>query len=302
MRLRLLSLLFLVALWGTGCSGAAAPVAAPASTSSSVPTETPAPTATATPEAEAGVKQFSYVVENAIPHDPAAFTQGLVYADDIFYEGTGLRGQSTLRKVNPETGKVIQGVRYPPDIFAEGVAVLGDKIYQLTWQSNLGYVFDKETLQAEGQFSYPTEGWGLTHDGERLIMSDGTATLYFIDPESLEITGQVAVTDDEGPVTMLNELEYIDGRVYANIWQTERIAIIDPATGRVTAYIDLAGLPDEEARTELMGLHGLANEAALANFLRTQGTLNGIAYDAATDRLFVTGKLWPKIYEIDLVE
>ena len=246
-------------------------------------------------------QRFGYFVVDEIDHDIRAFTQGLVYADGIFYEGTGLRGQSTLRKVDPETGEVLTGVRYPEQYFAEGVAVMGDRIFQLTWQSNTGFIFDRETLESAGQFTYPTEGWGLTHDGARLIMSDGTAALYFLDPESQEIVDQVPVQDDQGPVTMLNELEYIDGQVFANIWQTEQIAIIDPTTGNITGYIDLAGLPDEDARADLMAAYALENEEDLAAFLRTQGTLNGIAYDAENDRLFVTGKLWPEIYEIDLV-
>ncbi len=271
--------------------------------SPTVPEAAPTPLAAASeegPRPEAP-QRFNYEVVDEIDHDIRAFTQGLVYADGIFYEGTGLRGQSTLRKVDPETGEVLTGVRYPEQYFAEGVAVFGDRIFQLTWQSNIGFIFDRETLEAAGQFTYPTEGWGLTHDGERLIMSDGTAALYFLDPESQEIVDQKPVQDDQGPVAMLNELEYIDGQVFANIWQTEQIAIIDPATGNVTGYIDLAGLPDEDARADLMAAYALDNEEDLAAFLRTQGTLNGIAYDAENDRLFVTGKLWPEIYEIDLV-
>ena len=244
--------------------------------------------------------RFGYRVVDQLRHDLQAFTQGLVYEDDIFYEGTGLRGESTLRKVDPATGEVQAGIRYPDQYFAEGVTVLDDRIFQLTWQSNIGFILDKATLELLDQFSYPTEGWGLTDDGARLIMSDGTATLIFLDPTTLAITGQVAVQDDQGPVAMLNELEYIDGQVYANIWQTEQIAIIDPATGHVTAYIDLAGLPDEDARAELMAAYGLADEQALTAFLRSRGTLNGIAYDADEERLFVTGKLWPEIHEIDL--
>jgi glutamine cyclotransferase len=282
-------------------AAATAPAAATPAVESATATPGEAPTTAPAPTAPEAPQRFNYQIVDEIDHDIRAFTQGLVYADGIFYEGTGLRGQSTLRKVDPETGEVLTGVRYPEQYFAEGVAVMGDRVFQLTWQSNIGFIFDSETLESAGQFTYPTEGWGLTHDGERLIMSDGTATLYFLDPETQKIVDQLPVQDDQGPVAMLNELEYIEGRIFANIWQTEQIAIIDPATGNVTGYIDLAGLPDEDARADLMAAYALENEEDLAAFLRTQGTLNGIAYDAENDRLFVTGKLWPEIYEIDLV-
>jgi glutamine cyclotransferase len=277
------------------------PPAAPTPTAAAEETPTPVAASSDAKANPAAPQQFGYRVVDESDHDIRAWTQGLVYADGIFYEGTGLRGQSTLRKVDPESGEVLTGVRYPEQYFAEGVAVFDDRVFQLTWQSNVGFIFDRETLASVGQFTYPTEGWGLTHDGERLIMSDGTAMLYFLDPETQEIVGQIPVQDDRGPVAMLNELEYIDGQIFANIWQTEQIAIIDPTTGNVTGYIDLAGLPDEDARADLMAAYALENEEDLAAFLRKQGTLNGIAYDAENDRLFVTGKLWPEIYEIDLV-
>ena len=306
----LLTLLTWGALLGSGCRGesAVAPSAGvrPTATATVAATPTPSPEPTERPTEPPANQtvtpvRFGYVVVEEFEHDPGAFTQGLVFVDGVFYEGTGLRGQSTLRRVDPATGEVLQGIRYPEQYFAEGVAVLDDRIFQLTWQSQTGFILDRETFELEGQFTYPTEGWGLTHDGERLIMSDGTPTLYFLDPATQDIIGQITVQDDQGPVAMLNELEYIDGQIYANVWQTEQIAIIDPASGNVTGYIDLSGLPDDDARAELIEFHDLADEQALAAFLSSRATLNGIAYDAATDRLFVTGKLWPELYEIDLV-
>jgi glutamine cyclotransferase len=226
---------------------------------------------------------YGYRIVNAYPHDPEAFTQGLVFQDGIFYEGTGLRGESTLRKVDLESGEVLQLYSLPPQYFGEGITIFGERAIQLTWQSGTGFVYDKESFEWLETFSYATEGWGITHDGMRLIMSDGTATLYFWDPETFEETGRVQVYDDNGPVVRLNELEYIQGQVYANIWLTDFVAIIDPQSGGVIAYIDLGGLLAPEDRA------------------RQVDVLNGIAYDAAGDRLFVTGKLWPKLFEIELV-
>jgi len=182
-----------------------------------------------------------------------------------------------------ETGEVLQIFHLPAEYFGEGITSYGDKIIQLTWRSKVGFVYDEESFEQLGEFNYDCEGWGLTHDGERLIMSDGTAKLHFLDPETFEETGTVEVQDDEGPVTQLNELEYVQGRVYANIWYTDLIAIIEPQTGQVTGWIDLAGLLSPE-------------DSIGAN------VLNGIAYDFENDRLFVTGKLWPKLFEIELVE
>lgn len=244
------------------------------------PTSLPATPSTATRE---GTPVYGYRVVNAYPHDPYAFTQGLVYEDGIFYEGTGLTlGRSSLRKVAVETGEVLQITNLPSEYFGEGIAVVGDRIWQLTWQNHVAFLWDKETFEQLSTVQYPTEGWGLTYDGERLIMSDGTATLYFRDPATFEVLGQVTVYDEEGTVTRLNELEYIEGKVFANVWTTERIAIIDPTTGRVDAWLDLTGLLD---------LSGLPEEVDV---------LNGIAYDAAGERLFVTGKWWPTLYEIEI--
>ena len=223
---------------------------------------------------------YTYTVVNVYPHDQTAFTQGLVFEDGTLYEGTGLWGQSSLRRVNLETGNVTQLYELPDDLFGEGITIFGDKIIQITWQNHAGFVYDKNFFDLLQEFTYSTEGWGITHDGTNLIMSDGTANLYFLDPETFQIIDQIEVIDEE-PITQLNELEYIDGRVYANIWHENKIAIIDPETGQVTGWINLEGLKAAE--------HPTAN------------VLNGIAYDQNSMRLFVTGKLWSNLYEIELV-
>jgi glutamine cyclotransferase len=242
----------------------------------------PLPTGTPGSPGPGLVPVYTYRIVNTYPHDRGAFTQGLVFEEGVLYEGTGLRGRSTLRIVELETGDVLKLHSLPVQLFGEGVTVYGDRIFQLTWKAQVGFVYDRdfELLQ---EFHYPTEGWGITHDGQRLIMSDGTSTLHFLDPETLEEIGRIEIYDQNGPVTSLNELEYIDGTVYANVWKTDRIALIDPHTGQVTGWIDLTGLLSEEDR------------------LLPVDVLNGIAYDAGDDRLFVTGKLWPKIFEIELV-
>ncbi len=224
---------------------------------------------------------YGYRVLAVHPHDPAAFTQGLVYYQGDFYEGTGLRGRSSLRRVALETGQVMQKRDLPDAYFGEGVTLFDDRLYQLTWQSHVGFVYDRASFDLLSTFDYPTEGWGLTHNGRELIMSDGTPTLHFLDPVTLQELRRVTVRDENGPVQRLNELEYIQGEVYANVWQTERIALIDPATGRVLAWIDLSGLlpPDDRPGANV---------------------LNGIAWDETGHRLFVTGKLWPKLFQIEL--
>lgn len=229
------------------------------------------------------VPVYGYKVVNAYPHDKRAFTQGLVFEDGFLYEGTGLVGRSTLRKVELETGKIVKGRKVSDEYFGEGITIYGNKIIQLTLRASVGLVYDKESFELVGQFNYPTEGWGITHDGKSLIRSDGTSTLYFLNPETFEQTGRIEVTDSDGPVTGLNELEYVQGQIYANVWRTDRIARIDPKTGRVTGWIDLAGLLGLYSRGQLVDV------------------LNGIAYDAANGRLFVTGKLWPKVFEIEPV-
>lgn len=223
-----------------------------------------------------------YRVIGSYPHDRAAFTQGLVYDGGFFYEGTGLHGRSTLRKVNPASGRVLKEIGLSPSDFGEGVTVFGDRIFQLTWQSRVGFVYDKGSFRQLRKFTYAHEGWGITHDGKRLIISDGTSILHLLDPKDLHETGTLRVRDDRGPVEGLNELEYVRGAIYANVWPTETIAVIDSRTGWVTAWIDLRGLLARE------DLHGA-------------DVPNGIAHDAIGNRLFVTGKFWPKLFEIKLI-
>ncbi len=226
---------------------------------------------------------ITYTVINSYPHDRNAFTQGLAFADGALYEGTGLRGLSTLRKVELETGDILQLSKLPNNNFGEGITIYKDKVIQLTWQSNVGYVYNRESFELIEEFNYPTEGWGITYDGNRLIMSDGSSYLYFLDPETFEEIGRVEVVDNDIPITMLNELEYVHGEIYANVWLTDRIVRIMPQTGQVTGWIDLKGILSNED----------GNEQA--------GVLNGIAHDAENDRLFVTGKMWPKLFEIELI-
>lgn len=258
---------------------AAVPAVQPASP---LPTAAPTP-ATALSAPDAATPVYSYRVVAEYPHAPDAFTQGLQYIDGVLYEGTGLHGASSLRRVDLETGTVLQSVPLEAAYFGEGIVVVDDRIVQLTWQSNVGFVYDRKSLARIGQFSYPTEGWGITFDGKHLIMSDGTSTLYRWDAQTMEEVGRIEVTDQGEPVMRLNELEIVKGEIWANIWQTDRIARIDPATGQVAGWIDLAGLLSAEDR------------------VRPVDVLNGIAYDAAGDRLFVTGKLWPKLFEIELL-
>jgi glutamine cyclotransferase len=229
------------------------------------------------------VPVYGYKVVNAYPHDKRAFTQGLVFEDGFLYEGTGLVGRSTLRKVELETGKIVKGRKVSDEYFGEGITIYGDKIIQLTLRARVGFIYDKDSFELLGQFNYPTEGWGITHDGKSLIRSDGTSTLYFLNPETFEETSRIEVADGDGPVSGLNELEYVQGQIYANVWRTDRIARIDPKTGKVTGWIDLAGLLGMEARGQLVDV------------------LNGIAYDTENGRLFVTGKLWPKLFDIELI-
>ncbi len=234
-------------------------------------------------EAASKIPVYTYQIVNEYPHDPAAFTQGLVWSEGEFYEGTGLRGESTLRRVEPETGTVQQIISLPANYFGEGITLWEDQIIQITWQEQTALVYDRETFEQIGQFAYNTEGWGITHDGRQLIMSDGSNTLTFRDPATFAETGQVQVLDGNTPISQLNELEYINGEVWANIWQTDRIVRIDPATGQVTGWVDLTGLRPPETQGD------------------SNAVLNGIAYDAENGRLFVTGKRWPVLYEIEVV-
>ncbi|QRO02491.1 glutaminyl-peptide cyclotransferase [Archangium violaceum] len=224
-----------------------------------------------------------FQVVHSWPHDPEAFTQGLVYREGRLYESTGIHGESEVREVELETGRVLRGHALAWEHFGEGLALLGGRLYQLTWQSHVGFIYDAETFQEVGRFSYSTDGWGLTDDGSSLILSDGTSTLRFLDPATFQVRRTVTVTDGSAEVWQLNELEYVNGEVYANVWKRDVIARIDPATGHVTGWIDLTGLlrPEDQSGNE--------------------DVLNGIAYDAANDRLLVTGKRWPKLFQIRVV-
>jgi len=233
--------------------------------------------------ATSAVPVFTVSIINAYPHDRDAFTQGLVFENDVLYEGTGLRGRSTLRRVDLKTGEILQVRKLPDHLFGEGIAVFGERIIQLTWQAGIGFVYDRSRFELLSEFRYPTQGWGITHDGKRLIMSDGTSTLRILNPVTFEEIGRIEVLDRDGPVARLNELEYVKGEIYANVWQTDRIARIAPDTGEVVGWIDLTGILKPEDRIEPVDV------------------LNGIAYDADNDRLFVTGKLWPELFEIELV-
>ena len=225
---------------------------------------------------------YTYEIVNTHPHDRNAFTQGLAFDNGFLYEGTGRYGNSSLRKVDLATGDVLQMRRLSSDYFGEGITIYDDTIVQLTWESHTGFVYNKNSFNLLRQFSYPTEGWGITYDGERLIMSDGTSRLHFLNPQTLETTGYIEVSDNNKPVSRLNELEYVNGKIYANVWRTDRIAVIEPRDGRVTAWIDLSGLLQTQ------------------DYSGPVDVLNGIAYDAQADRLFVTGKLWPFLFEIKL--
>ena len=230
--------------------------------------------------ANSKVVHYTYTIVNKYHHDENAYTQGLVFEDGSLYESTGLYGYSTLRRVKLETGEVLQLYALPDGYYGEGIAIVGDRIIQLTWLKNKGFVYDKHSFELLQEFSYSNEGWGITYDGNRLIMSDGTANLYFIDPQTFEKVGQVEV-HEMAPVTQINELEYIKGKVYANIWKEEKIAVINPQTGQVERWIDLSGIQDIE------------NPGV-------DKVLNGIAYDVKEDRLFVTGKMWPHLFEIEV--
>jgi len=231
----------------------------------------------------AAVPTYGYTVVRSYPHDTQAFTEGLLYRDGFLYESTGLNGKSSIRKVDLASGKVLQSKDIPPQYFGEGLTVWGDTLVGLTWQTQTGFVFDLKTFAFKSQFSYPGEGWGLTHNGKELIMSDGTATLRFLDPKTFLELRRVKVTADGIAVDQLNELEVVEGEIFANIWHTNTIARIDPATGKITGWIDFGKLYPGAGK----GRNG-------------EDVMNGIAYDAEKKRLFVTGKLWPKIYEVKI--
>ena len=260
--------------------------------STATPTLTVNPTMAITPSPTnmEKVTQYSYSIVNTYPHNTNAFTEGLVYSDDYLYESTGLLedssgnilSPSSLRQVDLTTGNIVTQTTLPDQYFGEGMTIVNNTIIQLTWQTNIGFIYNKNTFDQIGNFTYPTEGWGLTYNGSQLIMSDGTNNLYFLNATTFQRVGQVQVHDGAAPVVNINELEYVNGDVYANIWLTNKIAIINPQTGQVKAWIDLTGLP------------GPANP-------NPDSVLNGIAYDQQNNRLFVTGKEWPNLYQIKLV-
>ena len=230
-------------------------------------------------QAAAPLPMFGYTVVHTYPHDRDAFTQGLQVLDGAFYEGTGLNGRSSIRKVKIETGEVLQKRDVPAQYFGEGITVRGNELFQLTWQSGVALVYDRATFAPKRQFKYSGEGWGLTQDTTALIMSDGSEFLRFLDPVTFAEKRRVRVTVAGAPLKNLNELEYVKGEVFANVWQTDYVARIDPATGNVNGYIDFRGLLTSRER-------------------EATDVLNGIAYDEATDRLFITGKLWPRVFEV----
>jgi glutaminyl-peptide cyclotransferase len=243
-----------------------------------------APEPAATPSAQNETPVDGYEIVKVFPHDRRAFTQGLVIADGFLYEGTGQHGQSSIRRIRLETGEVLAEHKLGAEYFGEGIAAWGPLLMQLTYKTQVGFVYDRATFKLRTTFHYAGEGWGLTADSRRLIMSDGTQALRFLDPDLLKETGRLTVMDRGEPVVYLNELEFVRGEIYANVWQTSRVARIDPDTGHVTRWIDLSGLLTDADRAGGVDV------------------LNGIAHDPATDRLFVTGKLWPKLFEIRIVQ
>jgi glutamine cyclotransferase len=246
------------------------------------------PTTPSTPQdtthADTTVTIYTYKIISEYPHDINAFTEGLVFENGFLYEGTGSYGGSSIRKVRLETGEILQIHQMPTIYFGEGIAIYQNRIIQLTFTSRIGFIYDKTSFDSLEAFYYPTEGWGLTYDGTRLIMSDGTSMLRFWDPVTLRQVDSIQVFDDTLAVTQLNELEYVKGKIYANVWKSDRIAIISRQTGRVEGWIDLSGIrltfPPQNPLPEV---------------------LNGIAYDKDADRLFVTGKYWPKLFEIQIL-
>ena len=228
---------------------------------------------------------YNYKVVHSFPHDPDAFTQGLVYDKGVFYEGTGQEAGSSLREVELETGKVVRQHNLESSLFGEGITLYRDRIYQVSWRNKVGFVYEKSTFNVLNKIYYQTEGWGLATINDNIVMSDGTNVLYFFEPEMFTVVSRIEVYDDEKKVDQLNELEYIEGEIWANIWQTDRIARIDPVNGKVNSYIDLASIFPEAKRRE-----------------SGADVLNGIAYDAVNKRIFVTGKRWPKLYEIIITE
>jgi glutaminyl-peptide cyclotransferase len=229
---------------------------------------------------DARAQQVSYEVVSSYPHDPTSFTQGLLWHDGGLYEGTGLKGESKLRRLEFPSGRVLKEINLPSEFFGEGIALVDSRLIQLTWQSHKGFVYDLDTFRKLQEFAYDTEGWGLTCDGKNLILSDGSSSLFYLDPQTFKPIRKLAVTMNGKPLTELNELEFIEGEIWANVWQTDLIVRIDPSTGRVTSFLNLKGILAPSDKTG------------------REDVLNGIAYDAEHKRIFVTGKLWPRIFEI----
>ena len=227
-------------------------------------------------------QKVSYETVATYPHDPDAFLQGLVWYDNGFYESTGLYGESTLRRVEFPSGKVLKKISLPAELFGEGLALVDNHLVQITWQTHKGFVYDRETFRQTREFTYDTEGWGITYDGKYLIMSDGSSALTYLDPQTYQPVKKLNVTMNGRPVLELNELEFIEGEIWSNVWQTDTILRIDPATGKVTSYLDMRGVLPREFRTG------------------HEDVLNGIAYDAAHKRIFISGKKWPRIIEIKI--
>ena len=273
-------LLWPLVLLLAACGGSAG---SPASAAEPVPTPAPEPPPPAEPAAPA---VFGYRVVQEFPHDPRAFTQGLFFHEGFLYESTGLRGESTLRRVDLETGEVLEERRLLAQFFGEGAALAGDFIVQLTWEAGIGFVYTLDQFRLVREFRYSGEGWGLTFDGEHLVMSDGSDSLRFLDPDTLRETRTLKVTADGEPLPRLNELEWIDGEIWANIWTEDRIARIHPDTGEVAAFVDLAGILPRASRVRYPEID----------------VLNGIAWDPESGRVFVTGKKWPTLFEIELIE
>ena len=245
-------------------------------------TPSPAPTAVVTAPSRT-IQMLGYRVVMSYPHDADAFTQGLVYTGERLFESTGLRGRSSVREVELRTGNVLRRTDVPAPIFAEGLALVGDELIQITWQEATAIRFDRDSFVERGRWTYTGEGWGLTYDGARLIMSDGSAQISFRDPRTFEKTGEITVTVEGNPVVRINELEWIDGMIWANVWQTDLILRIDPSDGVVTGVLDLTGLLPADLQTDA-------------------DVLNGIAWDAASGHMLVTGKLWPRLFEIEVQE
>jgi len=230
-------------------------------------------------------KRYSYKIIHTYPHDQEAFTQGLFYYKGMLYEGTGQEAGSSLREVELQTGRVVRQHNLDPSLFGEGITLYGGRIFQVTWTNKVGFVYDLSTFDVINKIFYSTQGWGLTTIGNRIVMSDGTNVLYFFEPEMFTVVSRLEVYDNQKKIDQLNELEYINGELWANIWQTDLIARIDPKTGKVNSYVDLSSIFPEERRREI-----------------NADVLNGIAYDSEGKRIFITGKRWPKLYEIEVIE